>query len=269
MTHVENRGLAGRLVIMIYAGTAYLAFLASFTYFIAWSLDLFVPQSIDDPAAWLRVATPNAAVAFDLGLILLFGLQHSIMARSGFKDWLARVLPRAAERATFIWFSSLLLALVMLAWQPLPGEVWQVPEAMRVPVTAVNLAGWLLIVAATFMIDHFDFAGLRQAWSQWRGRVPEPPAFVTRFAYRFVRHPMMTGLLIGLWLVPMMSWGHLLLSFGFSAYIVAGTHFEERDLITAFGDRYREYRRRVPMLLPSLLGRRVASRDRSLERGQG
>lgn len=251
MNEQATRGTGlSRLLVLLYATSGYLAFLAVFLVFIGWSVGVAVPWTIDGEALLFQAASPTAAVAVNLGLILLFGLQHSIMAREAFKVRLRRWLPRAAERATFVWVSNLMLALVIAAWQPLPGLLWQAQGTAATVLLAINGAGWLLLVASTYMVDHWDFNGMRQAWDYLRRRAPTPPPFMTRYAYRFVRHPMMTGLLIGLWVVPAMSWGHLVLSAGFTAYILVGTRFEERDLVRNLGEDYLRYRERVPMLVP-------------------
>ena len=242
--------LAGRLLLLVYAGAAYAVFLGVFVTFILWSVGVGLPVSVDGAPLLFTVPGTALAVGVDLGLIALFGLQHSTMARRGFKARLARVVPQPAERATYVWVSNAALALLVLGWQPLPGIAWQAEGALRVVLLACNAAAWLFAIAATYMVNHFDLFGLEQAWRRFRGRAQASPRFVTRFAYRFVRHPLMTGIVLGLWVVPTMSTGHLLLSAGLTAYIVVGTRIEERDLLRLFGERYRRYRQTVPMLFP-------------------
>lgn len=250
MNNATQMGLFGRLAVLLYATAAYLAFLLVFTGFILWSVGVLVPQTVDSAPLWFGVASPWAAVLVDLGLIALFGFQHSGMARQAFKRLLTRVVPAPAERATFVWISSIMLALVIVCWQPLPRLLWEAEGAWRQLLLILNAAGWLFAIAATWMINHFDLFGLQQAWNNFRERAPASPRFMTRFAYRFVRHPLMTGIVLGLWIVPTMSLGHLVLSAGFTGYIVIGTKIEEGDLVRMFGERYRRYRQRVPMLLP-------------------
>lgn len=250
-THVAAAStLAGRLFILLYAGAAYVAFLAVFVGFILWSVGAVLPWTVD-AATPLAGSFPAAgAVAVNLGLIALFGLQHSGMARQGFKAWLTRTVPQPAERATFVWASNAALLLLMLLWQPLPAVLWHAEGALRAALFILNAAAWLFAIAATYMVNHFDLFGLQQAWHNFRERAQASPRFVTRFAYRFVRHPLMTGIVLGLWVVPTMSVGHLVLSIGLTSYILVGTRIEERDLLRLFGDRYRRYRERVPMLFP-------------------
>lgn len=242
--------LPGRALVLLYALSGYFGFLAVFLAFVLWSVGVRVPQTLDSPALIFGVESTGAALAVNLGLLLVFGLQHSVMARAGFKQKLRRLVPRAAERATFVWVSNLTLLLLMVAWQPLPEPLWRVEGTAGATMLAINGLGWLFLVASTFMVDHWDFIGLRQAWNHLRQRLATHPDFITRFAYRFVRHPMMTGMLVGLWVVPTFSQGHLLLSAGLTVYILIGTRLEERDLVGAFGTRYRRYQEQVPMMIP-------------------
>lgn len=203
-----------------------------------------------DASIWPPLS-PWLAGAIDLGLIALFGLQHSAMARPRFKRWLTRFVPPHLERAVYVFATCPVLLLLMLFWQPLPGTIWHSDDSMVATLLwALYGAGWLLLVAATWMLDHFELFGLSQAWRQWRG-IPAPADnFRMVYAYRYVRHPIYTGWLITFWVTPQMSAGHLLFAIGMSAYILVGILCEERDLIAAFGDRYRDYRARVPALIP-------------------
>lgn len=248
--YADNRGAVARIAVLIYAVTGYLAFLAVFVTFILWSVGAVLPHSLDQASLLFNTDSTFLAVAVNLGLIALFGLQHSVMARDGFKRRLKRLLPPAAERATFIWASNLMLLLLMAAWQPLPATLWQAEGTARGVLLGINAAGWLFLIASTYMVDNAEFIGLRQAWDYLRRKTTEAPAFVTHFAYRFVRHPMMTGMLVGLWVVPTMSWGHLLLSGGLTVYILVGTRFEEKSLEDNFGEDYRRYQEQVPMMIP-------------------
>jgi len=243
--------LARRLV-AAYAALAYAAFAAAALWTAGFLADAAVPVTIDGghrpPAA--------LALAADTGLLLLFAGQHTVMARRGFKRRLARVLPPAAERSTFVLAASLALLLLCWQWQPLPGPVWQLRGGGAALAWAGYGAGWLIVVATTFMVDHLDFLGLRQAGY---GRAAGPPVFTERWLYTLVRHPMMSGLLVTFWATPRMTAGHLLFAAAGTAYIAVGVRFEERELRREFGDRYRDYARRVPALVP-LPRRRPAAR---------
>lgn len=253
-----------RLSILLFGVFSYLVFLAVFLYLVAfvgnlqatalaewapWIKDL-VPYSIDSGRATGSLA---AAAAIDLGLILVFGLQHSIMARTGFKRWLTRHLPRSAERSVFVLVASLVLLLVFWQWRPIPELVWSADSAAATALGwTVFTAGFAIVLVATFLIDHFDLFGLRQVWAQFRGREPAPPKFVTPLFYRLVRHPLYLGFLLAFWGGPTMSVGHMLFAAGMTAYILIAIGYEERDLIHYLGSDYVRYRQQVSMLVPGL-----------------
>ena len=193
----------------------------------------------------------------NLLLIVLFGMQHSIMARSGFKDWLHRSLPPSAERSTYVLMASLVLALLMWQWRPIPLVLWQAESTVAVALGwTILAAGFGLVFLSTFLIDHFDLFGLRQVWSQFRGMKTTPPQFRTPFVYRLVRHPLYLGFILAFWGGPLMTAGHLLFAVAMSGYILIAIKLEERDLVRFHGPLYERYRERVPMLIP-LPGRRM------------
>jgi methanethiol S-methyltransferase len=198
-----------------------------------------------------RSAPPLVAIAVDLGLLGLFAVQHSVMARAGFKRALTRVIPRAAERSLFVLLASLVLLLLFVLWLPLPAVVWSVGGAPAVAVAGIAWAGWAALVASTFMIDHFDLFGVRQGWRRFRGQGYSGPPFQTRWFYRWVRHPLMTSFLVIFWAVPRMTAGHLLFAAAASGYILVGIRLEERDLVRAVPE-YAGYRERVGGLVPKL-----------------
>jgi protein-S-isoprenylcysteine O-methyltransferase Ste14 len=242
-----------RGLLVIYAGLAYLSFVAAAGWAVAFLAGLPRRHSVDGGGA----AGPAwAALLVDGGLLLVFAVQHSVMARAGFKRWLARVLPAAAERSTYVLAASLALLLLFGLWQPLPGPVWRVGgQPWAALIWVVYAVGWLITVASTFMIDHLDFLGLRQArWPAEAGPC-RPVAFRERWLYAWVRHPMMVGLLITFWATPWMTAGHLFFAVAGTAYIAVGLIFEERDLYRQLGDTYREYAGRVPALVPRPTGR--------------
>jgi len=241
-----------KALMLVYSLAAYTLFLGVFLYAIAFVAGIGVPVTVNTPSSM----GATAAAVTDLVLLGLFGIQHSGMARRGFKRWWIRIIPEPAERTTYVVFSSLVLALMMWQWQGLPGTVWEVRGALGSGILwALCALGWLVVLTSTFMINHFDLFGLRQAWHFVRGDRPEPLPFQTRFLYKVVRHPIMLGFVIAFWATPRMTAGHLLFAAVSTAYIVTALQLEERDLLRHFGERYRAYRGRVPMLLPLPLRR--------------
>ena len=234
---------------LVYGLVAYAAFLATFLYAIAFTGNLFVPKSIDTGAP-----VPLAeALIVNLLLLGLFAVQHSVMARRSFKRWWARIVSPAVERSTFVLASSLVLALLLWQWRPISEPViWSVQSAIGTDlVWAVFWFGWAVMLSSSFLINHFELFGLRQVFARLASRELPEADFRTPFFYRYVRHPLYLGLLLGFWAAPVMTAGHLLFSIGCTGYILVGIWFEERDLIAQFGDRYRRYRNQVGMLLPS------------------
>ncbi len=241
-----------RVMIFAYGVASYVLFLGVFLYAIGFIGGYFVPKAMDSPAA-----TPLAtALAVDLGLLALFAVQHSGMARRPFKEWLARVLPREAERSTYVLMSSLALVGLFAFWQPLGGVVWDVGNPVgRTALTVLYAAGWLLVLVATFLIHHFDLFGLRQSWLALRGRPYRPLRFATPGPYRMVRHPLYVGWITVFWAAPTMTVTHLVFALMTTAYILVAIRLEERDLVREHGRKYEEYRERVPMLVPRAVRR--------------
>ena len=244
----DMRGSGRRSGVIAYAIVAYLGFVAVVLWAIAFFADVDIVHTVDgrsDGSAW-------AAVLIDVSLLLLFAVQHSVMARDRFKRWLATVLPAVAERSTYVLAASVLLGLLFGQWRPIPTTVWRVGEPLAAAgIWTVYAIGWLVAVGATFMVDHLDFSGLRQAWWPSRRGPYEPPSFTNRWLYAWVRHPIMLGLLIVFWATPRMSVGHMLFAAAGSAYIAVGVRFEERDLRRQLGDDYIDYARRVPAIVPA------------------
>lgn len=257
----------GRFAVVAFGAAAYLAFLVSFVY-----LAVFLAGA---PAAGLVAAVPwlaqfgphtvdtggpaggtLQALAVDLALLLTFGLQHSLMARAGFKAWLARRAPRAVERSVYVLASSLCLALLFWLWRPLPAVVWRCEAGWAAALAwTVFGAGALLALVASFLIDHLGLFGLKQVWRHLRGAALDAPRFVTPRLYRFVRHPLYLGWCLMFWGAPVMTVGHLLFAATMCGYILLAIRYEERDLVRAHGERYVRYRAAVPMLVP-MPGRR-------------
>ena len=245
-----------RALILLYGTVAYLAFFGTFVYFIGFVGNL-TPVAIDSP----RNGALGAALLVNLVLVGLFGAQHTVMARKPFKRRLARVIPEAMERPTFVLAATLLLALMMWQWQPLGGVVWAVETpAIRALLYGVFYLGWVLLFAASFSINHFDLFGLRQAWLGFRGKRYTPVQFRNPWLYRQVRHPLYLGFFLGLWATPTMTVTHLVLAMALSGHILFGVRLEERDLVAEHPE-YATYRRRVPMFVPGLKPAAPAERE--------
>ena len=192
-----------------------------------------------------------AALVINLIILLLFGVQHSVMARQGFKDWLAKYLPPAAERSTYVMLSGLACLLICFGWQSMGGVLWHIDSpVLRSLMLALQCGGWGLAVASTFMLSHPEMFGIEQTLAYAKERPSRRPEFNDRWGYAWVRHPIQLGVLIGIWASPTMSVTHLVLSVGMTVYIFIGLALEERDLLAEFGETYRDYQRRVPRLLP-------------------
>jgi protein-S-isoprenylcysteine O-methyltransferase Ste14 len=222
-------------------------FLAAFLYAIGFVGNLVVPRSIDAGVA----APVGEAVVVNVLLLGLFAVQHSVMARPAFKRWWTRIVPGSVERSTYVLLSSLVLFLLFWQWRTMPALVWDVTSpAGRVGLWALCGLGWATVLASTFMVNHFDLFGLRQVFLAWRGKPYSDIGFRSPLLYRLVRHPIMVGFIIAFWATPTMTAGHLLFAAVTTAYILIALQLEERDLVAALGDQYRDYRRRVPMLVP-------------------
>jgi len=240
----------GRLLIFAFAIAAYLLFFATFLYLVAFVGDLpWVPVTVDrGPASPLAVA-----LVVDTVLIALFGIQHSVMARPSFKRHWTRIVGTVAERSAYVVASSLVLVVLVAGWRPIPGELWHI----RAPWAEWTMwgffaLGWLVVLVSTFLISHFELLGLSQAWLNLKQREAQAPRFRTPLLYKSVRHPLYAGFIIAFWATPVMTWGHLLLAVGMTLYVVIAIGHEERDLTALFGDEYRDYKRRVGMLVPGV-----------------
>jgi methanethiol S-methyltransferase len=235
-----------RITAFLYGVACYLAFLATFLYAIGFIGNFGVPKSIDSgPQLHL-----SYALAINFGLLGLFAIQHSLMARPWFKNAWIRVVPPPVERSTYVLFSSLALLLLFWKWQPVGGVLWNVESASgRIVLYALYAFGWLTVLIATFLINHFDLFGLRQVWLYLIGRPYTPLRFRTPGPYRLVRHPLYAGWLMVFWSAAVMTAAHLVFAIVTTAYILIAIQFEERDLVRAHGE-YADYRRRVPMLIP-------------------
>jgi methanethiol S-methyltransferase len=235
-----------RLIILLYAAAVYLIFLGVLAWTVGFFAGLGVPETIDRGP---RTAVP-VAVTTDLFLLLLFAVQHTVMARPWFKRRWSRVVPPPAERATFVLAASLLLALLFWQWRPIGTAIWSLSGAGAALLWVIYACGWAVALGSTFLISHFDLFGLRQAWLHARHVSYTPPPFTERGLYRRIRHPLMTGFLIVFWSAPTMTAGHLLFAAAATGYILVGIAFEEHDLIQNLGETYADYGVRVPALIP-------------------
>ena len=236
-----------RLLAFLYGTAAYVLFLGAFLYAIGFVTGLPVPKTID-----MGPAVPvTEALIVNLLLMSLFAIQHSVMARKGFKRWWTQFVSPAIERSTYVLFATLALILLLWQWRPIPAIVWQVNDpAAAMALTGVSLLGWLIVLASTFMISHFELFGLTQVLNNLARRQAGEMSFKTPLFYRLVRHPIYLGFIIAFWAAPVMTAGHFLFAAVTTAYIFVGIMLEERDLVAQFGDEYRDYRERVGMIVP-------------------
>jgi methanethiol S-methyltransferase len=242
-----------RIAAMLFAIAAYAIFFATFLYLIVFVGDFtFASLTVDNGPG----GAPATAALIDVGLIALFGLQHSVMARQGFKRWWLKIVPPPIERSVYVLAASIVLMILFVLWRPIGVIVWSInPITHRVVndlIWVVFWIGWLTVLLSTFLINHFELFGLQQAWFHVRGHEAEAPKFRQPLLYKYVRHPLYLGFFLAFWATPEMTVGHLLLAAGMSIYILIAIRYEEHDLVGLFGRDYELYRERAGMLLPKL-----------------
>jgi protein-S-isoprenylcysteine O-methyltransferase Ste14 len=246
-----------RTIALLFSIVCYAIFFATFLYLIAFVGDLPVPKTVDAPQSPLP---REARIIIDVFVIALFGIQHSVMARPGFKKAWTRIVPQSVERSVYVLFASAALIVLFLFWQPLGTTIWQVPADMgwlSTILTVMFFGGFGIVLVSTFLINHFELFGLQQGWFNFSGRTAAAPELRQPFFYRWVAHPLYAGFFIAFWSTPYMTAGHLLLAGGLSIYMLIAIRYEERDLTGLFGDDYRRYRSNVGGLVPRF-GRRAA-----------
>ena len=244
---VESHGLLeggsmGRILALLYGVVCYFVFFGTFLYLVwfVWSMSPTRPE-----------APLDRALLIDGGLVLLFAVQHSVMARRWFKNAWTKIVSPPVERSTYVLIASLVLLALMYFWQPVPSVIWEVSLPLgRWLLQGLFVVGWLVVLLSTFLIDHFELFGLKQVWTYWRQLPFRPPAFKTPLFYRFVRHPIYLGFLMALWFTPVMTADHLFFALTITAYILIAIQMEERDLIHFHGEDYKVYRSGVSMLVP-------------------
>lgn len=238
-----------RILVMLYGVISYFIFFIVFLYLIAFIGDIFVPKTISSETTM----NSTDALLINIGLMLLWSVQHSVMARGWFKKSIAKVIPHHIERSTYVLISSVVLIVLMAGWQPMEGILWQVSNPLWVnTIWSLFALAWAIVLFSSFLTDHFDLFGLRQSWLYFVKKSYTPVKFSERLLYRWIRHPMMLGLLVAFWSVPTMTIGHFVFSFGMSAYTLIGIYYEERGLAKSIGTQYAEYQERTSKVIPKL-----------------
>jgi protein-S-isoprenylcysteine O-methyltransferase Ste14 len=235
-----------RAAALAFGVASYAVFFATFLYLVGFLANLVVPKSIDSGAP----GPIGTALLVNTLLLLLFGVQHSGMARPGFKAWWTRFVPKPIERSVYTLLSSLAFVALFAFWRPIPHTVWETEGVIASLLTIGLLSGVGLVLFSTFLIDHFDLFGLRQVWLYFRGRPYQQKRFATPILYKHIRHPLYVGWLMTFWITPVMSVGHLLFALVMTAYILVAIPMEERDLLHALGEPYRRWRERTPLFVP-------------------
>ena len=246
MQNQNSSGLS-KFLALFYGAVSYFIFLGTFLYAIGFVGNFLVPKSID---SGIQGGTDNAWL-INILLLSLFAVQHSVMARQGFKKWWTKIIPKSIERSTFVLISSLVLILLFYYWRPMPGIIWSVENDLLVLfMNTLYFAGWFIVLLGTFLINHFNLFGLQQVYLNMKNSEPKPPQFVRPLFYKVVRHPLMLGFIIAFWATPHMTVGHLLFAFATTGYILVAIQLEERDMVRFHGEDYKRYQREVSQIIP-------------------
>jgi len=236
----------GKFIAFLYGIIAYVVFFASFLYAIGFVSNMIVPKSID---SGMEGPLMEALLINSL-LLGLFAVQHSVMARPAFKKWWTKFVPKSVERSTYVLVASLLLFLMYWQWRPMTDSIWNLEGTASMVMTVIFWIGWVIVLVSTFIINHFDLFGLRQVYMNLKSKELTPLDFKTSLFYKYVRHPIMSGFIIAFWATPQMSMGHLFFAIMTTGYILVGIYFEEKDLVSFYGDTYKDYKNQVSMLIP-------------------
>lgn len=238
-----------RELVMLYGVLSYLSFLAVMVYLVAFVGDFLVPKTVSSGIA----GGVTTALIINVCLIILWGIQHSVMARSWFKEAIVKVVPQHTERSTYVLLSAIVLAVVMYGWQPMEGVIWEVDNLFwQIIIWVLFALGWIVATLSTFLTDHFDLFGLRQTWLYFVKKSYTSVKFTERLFYHWVRHPMMLGTLMAFWATPVMTLGHLVFSLGMTVYVLMGIYFEEKALAKSIGSVYVEYQKRTSKIIPGI-----------------
>lgn len=241
-------------IALMYGGIVYAAFFISFLYlagFVGGDALAFLGLPLTVDAGGPVASSNGMAALINIGLLTLFGLQHTIMARPSFKKAWTQVVPKSVERSTYVLFTTIVLVLLFYQWRPMTDVIWNVePGLWYTVLLGLFLLGYLLVLVTTFLINHFELFGLMQVWYRFQGKDLPEPKFVTPVFYKSIRHPLYLGWITFFWATPIMTAGHLLFAAIWTIYIFIAVGYEERDMVQLFGDRYRDYMAKVPMIIP-------------------
>ncbi|MDJ0718955.1 MAG: isoprenylcysteine carboxylmethyltransferase family protein [Prochloraceae cyanobacterium] len=246
-----------RIPVFVYGVVVYIIFFLTFLYAVGFVGNFAVPKTIDG----IPQVSLSRAILIDVSLLGIFAIQHSVMARQGFKNWWTKIVPKAIERSTYVLLTNLCLILLFWQWQPIGGVIWELHNLTgRIILLSLFGFGWLLVLVSSFLINHFDLFGLRQVYLYWRDREYSHLPFITPGLYKYIRHPLYVGWFLAFWSTPKMTVTHLLFAVVTTLYILVAVQFEEKDLVKVYGEVYAEYRRKVPMFVP-FLGKKKSAQN--------